>query len=464
MKILLVNPKIPRKFRMYDFADEEGKRAIMKRVLVGPPLALNEFAGMVPEEDVIILDQKAEHDMNSEYDDIAGLEEELDRFQPEMVCFTVLTAQYNTVLKLIEVVKNRPQPILTTVGGIHPTSCPEEFIQSKVDVIAIGLGKHSFYHMVQEVKKNGPNADLSWIPGLALNDGEKLYYTKPLGEIGFKEFTDKYYLNNTLPNRALTDKYDYRIPRLNKKVHYISTAQGCTHKCNFCFLWNMTDGRYFQRDVEEIISELKTMEDYPVIRFCDAHTLGDPNRAKVLFERIIEEKLNHHIYVADVRTDLVNQHPELMTLGAKAGLKVVICGLESADDETLKKYGKSNTIQTTENALRILNEAGMYVSGNYIVHPDFEERDFEILGRFVQKNPIFHSGFTILTPFPGTEQWEELKDQIVIDDYDYYNLTNAVLETKLPEREFYRQVSELYKISGRSTKVFYEKYGNPLGM
>lgn len=464
MKILLVNPKIPRKFRMYDFADEEGKRAIMKRVLVGPPLALNEFAGMVPEEDVVILDQKAEHDMNPDYDDIAGLEEELDRFQPEMVCFTVLTAQYNTVLKLIDVVKNKAHPILTTVGGIHPTSCPEEFIQSKVDVVAIGLGKHSFYHMVQAVKKHGPKADLSWIPGLAINDGEKLHYTKALGDIGFKEFHDKYYLNSTLPNRALTDKYDYRIPRLNKRVHYISTAQGCTHKCNFCFLWHMTDGRYFQRDVEEIILELKTMEKYPVIRFCDAHTLGDPNRAKILFERIIEEKLNHHIYVADVRTDLVNQHPELMSLGAKAGLKVVICGLESADDETLKKYGKSNNIQTTENALKILNEAGMYVSGNYIVHPDFEERDFEILGQFVSKNPIFHSGFTILTPFPGTEQWDELKDQIVIDDYDYYNLTNAVLETKLPEKEFYRQVSELYKISGRATKVFYEKYGNPLGM
>lgn len=464
MNVLLVNPQIPRRFRMYDFADDEGKKAINKRVLVGPPLALNEFAGMIPEENVSILDQKAEHDMDQSYDDIKGLLDEIDRLKPDMVVFTVLTAQYNSVLRLLDAVKKKDRNILTSVGGIHPTSCPEDFIGSNADIISVGLGKHSFYHMVQEFKKNRENPDFSHIPGLAINKGDSLFYTRSLADISYKEFVEKYYLNETLPNRALTDKYKYTIPRLNKQIHYLSTAQGCTHKCNFCFLWKMTDGRYFQRGVESIINELKTMEKYPVIRFCDAHTLGDPGRAKKLFTRIIEEGLNNHYYVADVRTDTVIKNPGLMELGARAGLKVIICGLEGTSDEELEKYGKSNTIETTKHALKTLNEAGMYVSGNYIVHPDFEEKEFEQLGRFVEENPIFHSGFTILTPFPGTEQWEELKDQIVIKDYDYYNLTNAVLKTKLPEREFYRQVSELYKISGKATEKFYSIYGNSMGM
>ena len=62
MRILLINPPIPRKIRMLDFAGEQVKKSFGRRVMVGPPLALNELAGMVPEEEIMILDQKTEND------------------------------------------------------------------------------------------------------------------------------------------------------------------------------------------------------------------------------------------------------------------------------------------------------------------------------------------------------------------------------------------------------------------
>ncbi len=458
MKILLVNPPIPYKFRMFEYADEEGRNAIKRRVLVGPPLALNEIAGVVPDEDVVILDQKTELDKNPDYDYLEEMLKEIKEFKPEIVGITCLTAQYNSVIKMIEAVKKLDNKILTLVGGIHPTSCPEGFEGTKVDLLSIGLGKYSFYHIVQELKKNGENADYSDIPGLAINKGSSFYFTKPLGKISYAEFQEHYLLSETPPNRSLTDKYNYTINK-GQKIHYLSTSQGCTHKCNFCYLWKMTDGRYFYREVENIINELKTMERYEVIRFCDAHTFGNIAKAKQLFTRIIEEGLNNHEYIADVRTDTVLKHPELMQLAAKAGLKVTICGLEATSNEELQKYGKDNTIETISEALVILNEAGIYVSGNYIIRPDYDEEDFDRVGRFVENNPIFHSGFTILTPFPGTEQWEELKDQIVIKDFDYYNLTNSVLKTKLEERNFYKKLTELYKLSGKSSQKFFDVYG-----
>ena len=98
--------------------------------------------------------------------------------------------------------------------------------------------------------------------------------------------------------------------------------------------------------------------------------------------------------------------------------------------------------------------------GNYIIHPDYTEDDFMRVGEFVIDNPIFHSGFTILTPFPGTEQWDELKSQIVIRDYDYYNLTNAVVKTRLPELKFYENISQLYGVSAESSAIFNRIYHN----
>ncbi|MCX7843028.1 MAG: B12-binding domain-containing radical SAM protein [Clostridia bacterium] len=460
MNILLVNPPIPNKFKIFDYCDEEGRDAIRKRVLVGPPLALNELAGMLPEENVLIIDQKAEIDSNPSYDYIDELIKEINRFKPDIVSFTCLTAQYNCVIKLLETVKKVDSGILTSIGGIHPSSCPEDFVGSKADIISIGLGKHSYYHMVQEYKKNRANPDFTNIPGLALNLGDRLVYTRSLCDMSYKEFKENYLLDEVLPNRSLTDRYDYTIARINKRLHYISTSQGCTHKCNFCYLWKMTNGYYFHRNVESIINELKQMDRYYLIRFCDANTFGDIKKSKELFTRIIEEGLNlNHAYMGDVRTDTVIRHPDLLELAAKAGLKVTVCGLEATNDEELKKYGKDCTTDTIREALKILNECGIYVNGNFIVRPDYEEKDFEGLARFIEDNPIYNAALTILTPFPGTEQWNELKDQIVEWDYDYFNLTNSVLKTRLPEDVFYKKISEVYKVSAKSGRKFMEMYG-----
>ncbi|MBX4266838.1 B12-binding domain-containing radical SAM protein [Clostridium estertheticum] len=460
MKILLVNPPVPNINRVYEYADEEGRKAMSNRVLVGPPLALNTLAGMLPDEDIIILDQKTELDQDPNYNYVEALIKEITDFKPDIVSFTVLTSQFNNTVNLLEIVKKIDSEILTTVGGIHATLCTKDFTGSKADIIAIGLGKASFYDIVQEYKNNKDNADYSKIPGLALNRGNSLYYTKALKNLSYGEVSKNLLFDNVLPNRKLTDKYNYKIPYLNKKIHYISTSQGCTNKCNFCSLWPMTDGRYFHREVESIISELKLMDEYPIIRFCDSNTLGDVKKATLLFNRIIEEGLNHHFYMADVRTDTVVKYPELIQLAAKAGVTITICGLEATTNEELEKYGKENTIELIQEGLKILNQSGILVNGNYIIRPDYDERNFERVGLFIENNPIFNSCCTILTPFPGTQQWVELQDQIVIKNLDYYNLTNAVTRTKLPEREFYRQLTEIYKTCGKSAATYHSIYGD----
>ena len=103
----------------------------------------------------------------------------------------------------------------------------------------------------------------------------------------------------------------------------------------------MTAGRYFNKKIETILAELKTMDQYPIIRLCDANTFGNPKEARELFSRIIEEGLNQHFYMADVRTDFVVSHPDIMELAVKAGLQIVVCGLEATSDEELEAYNLS---------------------------------------------------------------------------------------------------------------------------
>jgi hypothetical protein len=60
-----------------------------------------------------------------------------------------------------------------------------------------------------------------------------------------------------------------------------------------------------------------------------------------------------------------------------------------------------------------------------------------VLEDFIVASKIEIPVISILTPIPGTKLYEAKKDQIIIDDLDYYTFTNAVTRTKMPEDLFY---------------------------
>jgi len=64
-----------------------------------------------------------------------------------------------------------------------------------------------------------------------------------------------------------------------------------------------------------------------------------------------------------------------------------------------------------------------------------------------------------MTPFPGTPQYEMMKDRIIIKDLDYYNLVNSVVKTKLPEDLFYSKMAWLFKLSKVSRGKFMKQAG-----
>lgn len=460
-KILLVNPTIPHRFDAAEFCSPAGRRAISKRVLVGPPLALNLLAAAVDHHQVQILDLKAEQDLGNPKSSDDILRDSLADFQPDIIGLTCLTAQYNTTLRFIQQIKQTKPDTLVVIGGIHPTSAPQDFYASPVDIINIGMGDRNFRKICDLFAEHGWSADFGEVKNLHYQTGGSWHISQTLSDLSYQEYAREAFDINLIPNRRLTDHYDYRIKHIDRRIHYLSTSYGCTNKCNFCYLWKMTEGYFYHRPVDDIIHELSQMDDYYFIRFCDSNTFGDVAKARELFQKIIDHGLQHkHAFMADLRVDMVIRHPDLIQLAARAGLKVVVSGLESCDEEQLKKYNKASSAEDIPKALRIMNEAGLFVNGNYIVRPDFSQDDFAKLRNFILQNPIYNSAFTILTPFPATPQWQELEDQIETPDFDYFNLTNCVLKTTLGKERFYQEMAKLYEASEASSQLFHQRYGD----
>lgn len=462
MRILLINPPIPHINLIQESHGEEEEVLINKREMMGPPLALNDIAGALRDEAVRIVDQKFENDAIKNYDFENRIYEEINEFGPEIVGISCFTAHVNSAKKICKIVKDFNPNVLTVIGGLHTVLRPADFCIPEVDLIALGLGKKTMRSIVDAFKSNPSQPEFSSIPGLGMPVDGKLKYTRQLSELSRQEIKDDHYLcyedEKYFPDRELTSRYPYIIESQNKQVHYINTALGCTDKCNFCGLWKFANGYYIPRQVSSIINEIKTMEEYPIIRMVDAHTFGNIEQSKLLFKTLIEEGIDHE-YIVDIRTDTVVKYPDMLSVAAEAGVKVAIMGFEATTDEELEKMGKRNTIANTINAIDTLHSKKILCVGNYIINPDYDEKDFERVAQFIDDHPVLFAGFTVMTPYPGTPQYEMMKDQIIIDDLDYYNLTNAVVKTRLPENIFYSKMAELYKLSMKSRIKFMKQMG-----
>ncbi|HWR92264.1 MAG TPA: cobalamin B12-binding domain-containing protein, partial [Desulfobacterales bacterium] len=112
MKILLVNP--PNCGR--SIPEEEYGIDAIKMIFRGEPLALEVIAGNLDGHDAVIADLKVVPD---------ALESALARFEPDVVGFTGVACEANTVLRLAQEVKRRSRA-LVVVGG-HHASCDPEF-------------------------------------------------------------------------------------------------------------------------------------------------------------------------------------------------------------------------------------------------------------------------------------------------------------------------------------------------
>ena len=57
----------------------------------------------------------------------------------------------------------------------------------------------------------------------------------------------------------------------------------------------------------------------------------------------------------------------------------------------------------------------------------------------------YNSGFSILTPLPGTDLWDTASQQVTTHDWEMYDIVHAVLPTKLSLEEFYDEYSRLWR-------------------
>jgi radical SAM superfamily enzyme YgiQ (UPF0313 family) len=423
MKILLVNP--PNCGR--SIPEEEYGIDAIKMIFRGEPLALEVIAGNLDGHDAVIADLKVVPD---------ALESALARFEPDVVGFTGVACEANTVLRLAQEVKRRSRA-LVVVGGHHASCDPEFFNRDAVDYVVLGLGKLSFRELVHAIDRRTVDAGVGGVA--KTHAGGRLNYTP-------RAYSHEDLVDGCPPRYDLVAAHrdDYVMSGVGGKLGFVAAAYGCTHRCAFCSIPPMTGGRYLTHRPASVLRDIRLLGEVPVVRLVDANTFGDLEFALDLGQALIESGLKKAV-VADVRAETVTRHPELFKLWKQAGLAAAVIGFEEISDDRLKRMNKRSSVAANIEALGILKGLGIRVIGDFIVDPDYTEADFDALERFVAAHAVDLPLPSILTPLPGTPLHRELKDKIVVHDLDYYTFTNAVYPTRMEPRLFYQTYAAMLK-------------------
>ncbi len=431
MNILLINP--PNCGR--SIPEERYGIDSLKQIFRGEPLALEELAGNLLQHDVRIADLKADPD---------GLDALLAGFIPDVVGITGVTCEANTMLHLAAKIKDCCASVVV-VGGVHASNDPSFFNHPAVDFIVVGLGKKVFADLVSSLEKNEIDRV---IPGLLK--------TKPGSDLRRPDCCNTVIdlVDDRPPAYHLVSQYrhHYVLEKLNINMGFVASAYGCPHRCSFCCIKGQTGGRYLTKSIEAVLRDIRLLGDIPVIRLVDANTFGDIERAKALGQALIDADL-HKQYLADIRSDTVVRHPEMVRQWQQAGLRAVIIGFEGISDASLSAMNKANKASINGEAITILQEMGITIVGDFIIAPDYDEADFARLGEYLDNNTVDLPMITVMTPLPGTELYQQQKHSIVNHNLDFYTLTNAVTKTKLAEKQFYTLYAELLATSHKNARI-----------
>jgi len=389
------------------------------------PLDLEYLASSLSDATVRILDMRIERNLHKELLD----------FKPDLAGITAYTCDYNTAVHILKEIRNFDKSILTVVGGHHATFMPGDFVLPWVDAVFLGYADSTFPRYVRSL---GNPEKLREIPNIGLIENNKPWFTK-------RTFSAPDLDSLPLPDRSLILKYSgkYHDP-FRDKLSLVMTSRGCPFRCNFCACWKLMDGKYAVRSPESIIEELKSLpEEAGAVYFSDDNTFADIGRmwrfSSLMKKNNIRKKLQMY-----ARADTVVKNQPLFEELAGAGLQYLTIGFESFRDSDLAFYKKQTSVEMNTKAIHILKKLNIYIISHIIVRPEYSREDFSQLYGYVDDNNLFRTAYPVLTPLPGTELYNETKETFTITNFDYFDFAHSITPTRLDQRDFYRELTNLY--------------------
>ena len=386
-------------------------------------------------------------DCNAKQMDWKGLENRIESLNPDVVASSALaTCNTYVAVRTLETAKRVNPDSLTVAGGQHFTVTAQESLETypEVDVIVRGEGEQT---LTELVKKADKRSSFSQIKGISFRHEGKILHNpqrhliKNLDDLPYPGY---HFVEDVVHKYHFTAMAGPKTP-----YALVEGSRGCPHRCTFCTQWGHWQGEWRTKSPKRIAEEIQFCYQNYGSRFIwltdDNFGLG--KRASDLCEEIIRRGISDDImWFTQVRCDDVVKHRDLLPKMRKSGLRWVLLGVESPSQSTLETFNKGITPEDAKTAVKLLQENDIFAHAMFIIGERKDTAEsIASLREFVNDLDPDFAIFAILTPFPGTEVFEEAKRKGWIEDFNWahYDMAHAIMPTETLSREEVQK--ELYR-------------------
>ncbi len=388
--------------------------------------------------EVLFLDGIAGEISNDEF------ESRLASFKPDLVVLETKTPVVKRHWNWID--SHSSNGFKTALAGDHVTALPEESMNAcRVDYILTG-GDWDFL-LKNLVASAGDTSKFE--AGIWYREG------------GAVKNTGRFKLDHDLNSAPWIDR-DLVNWRLYAEKNgnfrrtpgtYIMSGRDCWHaKCTFCS-WTTLYPTYRTRDPVDVVDEIEMLVDkYGVKEIMDdSGSLPVGKWLEVFCAEITRRGLNKKLRI-DCNMRFGRLGFDDYKMMREAGFRLVLFGVESANQATLDRFVKALKVEDVEKGCEWAHKAGLdvhltFMFGHAWEGPEEIANTVRFARRLLAKGWASTLQCTLTIPYPGTPLFRELKaaDGLATLDWDEYDMRRAITKTPLvSETDIKKAIRDVY--------------------
>jgi len=379
----------------------------------------------------------------------AEYERVLKKTLPDVVGVSGITPFLGSAIKTVQIAKKVNPNVVTVVGGTHFTLNVRQSLMDypDIDYVVVGEGEITLLELVKALNNS---KDLYKVKGIAFRNGKNIEITleRPLIE-------DLDILPMPAYHKLPMNKYRFVI--WGGKLCIMVSSRGCHFKCRFCTEQRIWRNRWRGRSAMKIVDEMELLNKrygINMVWFGDDNFNLDRKRNEQFVEELEQRKLDMKWFI-ESRVDTILRDADLVQRMSKLGLFYVLMGAESSSEDDLKYLNKKINLSQTREAVALLKKHDIIVQTNFVVGlPDDTKKSIRRTINFAKSLDPDIAIFGPLTPFPGTDLYDELVESGWLEETEFekFDFLTPVARTHSLSRK---------QLQGEIFKAYIEFYARP---